>query len=75
MSKNKTVPTEVRHNILFFLYRNSYWKNRHTPKENLCNKLSHIPCKEINKELKQLYKDKFIRIKKTFHGDDIFFKY
>ena len=72
MSKNKEYGQEIRERILFFLYRNSYWQNRHTPKINICNKLSDIPCKYINKELKKLYKDEFIRFKKTNHGEDVF---
>jgi len=63
---------KIRIDILFFLYRNNYWQNRHTPKSNVCNKLSQHPCKKINKELKQLYKDGLIRYKKTNHDDDIF---
>lgn len=55
-----------------FLYWSNYWQNRHTPKTNICNKLSQYPCKEINKELKKLYKEQLIRYKKTNHGDDIF---
>lgn len=72
MSKNKEQGQEIRERILFFLYRNSYWQKRHTPKINICNKLSDIPCKYINRELKKLYKDEFIRFKKTNHGDDVF---
>ncbi|WP_304092870.1 hypothetical protein [Methanobrevibacter ruminantium] len=41
-------------------------------KINICNKLSDIPCKYINKELKKLYKEEFIRFKKTNHGEDVF---
>ena len=72
MSKNKIDGQEIRERILFFLYRNSYWQKRHTPKVNICNKLSDIPCKYINRELKKLYKEKFIRFKKTNHGKDVF---
>ena len=72
MSKNKIDGQEIRERILFFLYRNSYWQKRHTPKVNICNKLSDIPCKYINRELKKLYKEKFIRFKKTNHGEDVF---
>ena len=63
---------QIREDILYFLYRNNYWQNRHTPKSNICNKLSQHPCKKINKELRQLYKDELIRYKKTNHGDDIY---
>ncbi len=72
MSRNNEYEQDIRERILFFLYRNSYWQKRHTPKINICNKLSDIPCKYINKELKRLYKDEFIRIKKTNHGEDVF---
>ena len=34
------------------------------PKINIC-KIVRIPCKYINKELKKLYKEEFIRFKKT----------
>ncbi len=59
---------EIRADILYFLYRNNYWQKRHTPKSNICNKLSQHPCKKINTGLKKLYKDKLIRYKKTNHG-------
>ena len=72
MSKIEEDRQEIRERILFFLYRNSYWQKRHTPKINICNKLSDIPCKYINKELKKLYKEEFIRFKKTNHGEDVF---
>ena len=72
MSKDKEYGRDVRERILFFLYRNSYWHKRHTPKINICNKLSDIPCKHINKELKKLYVDGFIRFKKTHPGEDVF---
>ena len=72
MSKNKEDKQEIRERILFFLYRNDYWQKRHTPKINICNKLSDIPCKYINKELRKLYKEEFIRFKKTNHGEDVF---
>ena len=58
---------EIRTRILFFLYRNNYWQSRHTPMINISNKLSDIPRKFINKELKQLYLDEMIRIKSTNH--------
>lgn len=72
MGLNHEQMAEIRSDILFFLYRNNYWQNRHTPKSNICNKLSQYPCKKINKGLTQLYKAKLIRYKKTNHGDDIF---
>ena len=31
---------QIREDILYFLFRNNYWQNRHTPKSNICNKLS-----------------------------------
>ncbi|WP_407375089.1 hypothetical protein [Methanobrevibacter sp.] len=63
---------EFRLRILFFLYRGNYWQSRHTPIVNICNKLSDIPCKYINKVLKQLYKEEYIRFKNTAHGKDVF---
>ena len=72
MSKIEEDRQEIRERILFFLYRNSYWQKRHTPKINICNKLSDIPCKYINKKFKKLYKEEFIRFKKTNHGEDVF---
>lgn len=58
---------------IIFLYLNNYWQNRHTPKINICNKLSQHLCKEINTGLKKkLYKDKLIKYKKTNHGDDVY---
>ena len=72
MGLNQEQREEIRVDILYFLYRNNYWQNRHTPKSNICNKLSQHPCKEINKGLKKLYKDKLIRYKKTTHDDDVY---
>lgn len=37
---------QIREDILYFLFRNNYWQNRHTPKSNICNKLSQHPCKK-----------------------------
>ncbi|AMK15577.1 hypothetical protein [Methanobrevibacter olleyae] len=67
--KNKK---EIGERILFFLYRSNYWQKRHTPIENICNKLSNIPCKYIKKELRIMSKKELIRYKKTHHGVDIF---
>lgn len=64
--------TIIQEEILFFLYHNKYFNKRHTPISNICNKLSEIPCKYIKKELKSLYKIKFVRFKKTKHGIDVF---
>ncbi len=72
MGLNQEQQAEIRADILYFLYRNNYWQNKHTPKSNICNKLSQHPCKEVNKQLRQLYKDKLLRYKKTHHGDDIY---
>lgn len=58
--------------VLFFLYRNHYFNKRHTPISNICNKLSQIPCKDIKKELNNLYKIQLVRYKKTNHGKDVF---
>ena len=71
MGLDEEQEAEIRADILYFLYRNNYWQKRHTPKTNICNKLSQHPCKEINTGLKKLYKDKLIRYKKTNHGDDV----
>ena len=62
----------IRKDIIYFLYSDNYWQSRHTPKSNICNKLSNYPCKYINKELKRLYKDELIRFKKTNHGLDVY---
>ena len=64
--------TIIQEEILFFLYHNKYFNKRHTPISNICNKLSHISCKYIKKELKNLYKLKLIRFKKTQHGNDVY---
>jgi hypothetical protein len=72
LGSDKKQNLEIRKDILFFLFRNNYWQSRHTPKSNICNKLSQHPCKLINKELKQLYKDEFIRYHVTSHGNDIY---
>ena len=62
----------ISEDILFFLYRNHYFNKRHTPISNLCNKLSHIPCKYIRRELSNLNKVQIIYYKKTRHGKDVF---
>ena len=62
----------IMEDILFFLYRNHYFNKRHTPIINVCNKLSHLPCKHIKKELDNLYRTKIVRYKKTNHGKDVF---
>lgn len=72
MGLNKQQQLIIRTDILYFLFRNNYWQSRHTPKSNICNKLSQHPCKYIDKELKKLYKDELIRYKKTNHGTDIY---
>ncbi|MBQ2666328.1 hypothetical protein [Methanobrevibacter sp.] len=64
--------TIIQEEILFFLYQNKYFNKRHTPISNICNKLSQIPCKYIKNELKNLYRIKLIRFKKTKHGIDVF---
>ncbi|MEE1157461.1 MAG: hypothetical protein U0K80_08590 [Methanobrevibacter sp.] len=43
-----------------------------TPITNLCNKLSEIPCKLINKEVKKLHAERIIGFKKTKHGLDVY---
>ena len=63
----------IKEDILFFLYRNHYFNKRHTSVYNVCNKLSYIPCKQIKKELDNLYKLKIVGYKKTHHGKDVFF--
>lgn len=72
MGLNKKQQNEIRKDILYFLFRNNYWQSRHTPKSNICNKLSQHPCKYINKELKKLFKEEYIRYHVTNHGNDIF---
>ncbi|RAP50250.1 MAG: hypothetical protein BZ136_01810 [Methanosphaera sp. rholeuAM74] len=72
MGLNQEQKTKIREDILYFLKRNNYWNNKHTPITNVCNKLSQHPCKYINKLLKELYKDKLIRFKKTKHGLDVY---
>ncbi|MBR4447227.1 hypothetical protein [Methanobrevibacter sp.] len=64
--------TIIQEEILFFLYHNKYFNKRHTPISNVCNKLSQIPCKHVKNELKNLYKLKMIRFKKTQHGTDVY---
>ena len=48
MGLDEEQEVEIRADILYFLYRNNHWQKRHTPKSNICNKLSQHPCKEIN---------------------------
>ena len=71
MGSDKKQNLEIRKDILFFLFRNNYWQSRHTPKSNICNKLSQNPCKLINKELKQLYKDELDSILEIAHNASV----
>ena len=64
MVKNKT-SEEIREIILFFMWQKHYFNKRHTPITNLCNKLSKIPYKLINKEIKRLHAEKIIGYKKN----------
>ncbi|WP_407381735.1 hypothetical protein [Methanobrevibacter sp.] len=73
MSKNKS-SNEVREKILFFMWQKRYFNKKHTPITNLCNKLSEIPCKSINKEVKRLHAENIIGYKKTHHGLDVYLK-
>lgn len=66
---------EIRVKILFFRWKNRYFNKRHTPITNLCNKLSEIPCKQINKEVKKLHAEKIIGFKKTNHGLDVYLNF
>lgn len=72
ISMGKRILMNLDWEFYFFLYRGNYWQSRHTPIVNICNKLSDIPCKYINKVLKQLYKEEYIRFKNTAHGKDVF---
>ena len=74
MVKNKT-SNEIRTKILFFMWKNRYFNKRHTPITNICNKLSEIPCKLINKEIKKLHAERIIGFKKTNHGLDVYLNY
>lgn len=67
MNKNRDLQKE----IVFSLYRNRYFSKRHTPMDNVCKRLSEIPCKEIRMEVKNLMKMELILPKQTAHGFDI----
>ena len=43
---------EIKKRIIFSLHRGSYYNSRHTPKKNLCKRLSSIPCKKIIEPLR-----------------------
>ena len=58
--------------IVYALHRRAYYNKRHTPIKNVCNRLSYIPCKQINKVVKKLHKKGIIGIKKTFYGAYIY---
>lgn len=63
---------EIEIKMVYALHRRAYYNKRHTPIKNVCNRLSYIPCKQINKAVKKLHKKGIIGIKKTFHGADIY---
>lgn len=63
---------EVEKRILIFLFEHGYIGKHHTPKENVCHKLSNYSCKEVYKSLKKLYKEHYIGIHVTHHGNDVY---
>ncbi|MDL2270627.1 hypothetical protein LJC03_02340 [Methanobrevibacter sp. OttesenSCG-928-I08] len=63
---------EIKAKIVYSLYRKKYFGERHTPPIFICKRLSNIPCKYINKQLKKLAKEGIIGIYTTGHGKDIY---
>jgi hypothetical protein len=63
---------EISEKIVYSLYRKKYFGERHTPPIFICKRLSNIPCKHINKQLKKLAKEGIVGIYNTGHGKDIY---
>lgn len=57
---------EIEIKIVYALHRRAYYNKRHTPIKNVCNRLSYIPCKQINKAVKKLHKKESLVLKKHF---------
>lgn len=65
---------EIEIKIVYALHRRAYYNKRHTPIKNVCNRLSYIPCKQINKAVKKLHKKGIIGIKKNISWCGYLFK-
>jgi len=63
---------EIQKDIVSSLYLKRHIGKRHTPIENLCQRLSQYPCKTIKKELKVLHNKGLLNFKQTYHGKDIY---
>ncbi|MBR2558016.1 MAG: hypothetical protein IKE95_06600 [Methanobrevibacter sp.] len=70
MGKNSKLD-ETKIKIINSLNNGKYYNKRHTPMDNVCKRLTQIPCKKIKKAIKELRKEEIIKIKPTYHGADV----
>ena len=70
MENNKEL-VEIKTKIIQSLNNGKYYNKRHTPINNVCKRISSVPCKKIKRAVKELRKEKIIIIKPTYHGMDV----
>jgi hypothetical protein len=62
---------EIQREIIFSLFRTRHIGKKHTPIDNVCKRLSKIPCKQIRENVKSLIKKYLILPYPTGHDPDI----
>lgn len=70
MGKNSEI-SEIKIKIIYSLNNGKYYNKRHTPIDNVCKRLTPIPCKDVKKAIKELRKEEIVNLKPTYHGTDI----
>ena len=70
MGKNSEI-SEIKIKIISSLNNGKYYNKRHTPIDNVCKRLTPIPCKDVKKAIKELRKEEIVNLKPTYHGTDI----
>ena len=62
---------EIQKEIIFSLFRTRHIGNKHTPIDNVCKRLTKIPCKQIRYNIKFLIKKYLVLPYPTGHDSDI----
>lgn len=70
MVKNEEL-FEAKLKIIYTLHKKRHYNKRHTPIDFVCKRNPTIPCKRIKKALTELKKEEIIKVKPTYHGQDI----